>query len=88
MPNRIGNVRIYAASTLGRIGPAAKIAVPVLIEALKDKRAGVRSRAATALGQIGPAANAAVPALRSLSESDPEASVRSSANWALKKIEK
>jgi hypothetical protein len=55
--------RIAAAFALGKIGPAAKDAVPALIEALKDKDRDVRSTAAQALSGIGPAAKAAVPAL-------------------------
>ena len=56
-------VRMRAASDLGRIGPAAKEAVPALAEALNDRDHYVRSRAVSALGRIGPAAKAAVPAL-------------------------
>jgi HEAT repeat protein len=56
-------VRSDAAMALGGIGPAAKAAVPALIEALNDKGFNVRYWAATSLGQIGPAAKDAVPAL-------------------------
>jgi HEAT repeat protein len=56
-----GNVRSGAASVLGEIGPAAKDAVPDLIEALKDR--DMRPIAVGALGRIGPAAKDAVPAL-------------------------
>src|SRR5262245_41372105 len=47
--------------TLGEMGVDAKVAVPALIEALKDKE--LRYSAAIALGDIGPDAKAAVPAL-------------------------
>ncbi len=57
------DVRWRAAYALGRIGPAAKEAVPVLIATLKDKE--VRTNAVFALGEIGPAAKEAVPALES-----------------------
>jgi HEAT repeat protein len=56
-------VRIVAATGLGRIGPDAKVAVAPLINALKDKDRDVRRKAAEALGGIGPAARAAIPPL-------------------------
>ena len=49
--------------TLGKIGPAAKDAVPALIKALAEKEGHVRYGVAYALGRIGPAAAEAVPAL-------------------------
>ena len=48
-------MRYLAAFALGKIGPAAKEAVPALIAALKDKVSNVRSFAARALSKIGPA---------------------------------
>jgi HEAT repeat protein len=54
------------AYTLGEIGPAAKDAVPQLIELLKsskDPEGFLNVVAADALGKIGPAASNAVPAL-------------------------
>ncbi|HJZ59055.1 MAG TPA: HEAT repeat domain-containing protein [Gemmataceae bacterium] len=48
--------RKEAAKTIGLIGPAAKDAVPALVNALKDKDSDVRSSAALALKWIGPAA--------------------------------
>ncbi len=56
-------MRRIAAFALGKIGPAAKEAVPALIAALKDEDKDVRVYAASALGHIGPAAKEAVPAL-------------------------
>lgn len=66
-------VRWNAASVLGRIGPAAKDAVPALVRVLKDphtvvtvgakKGHKVRELAAWALGKIGPEAKDAVPSL-------------------------
>ena len=57
LKNEDSFIRWRAASALGQIGPAAKDAVPALMEALKDKHSGVTRRAAaSALGRIGPAA--------------------------------
>src|SRR5262245_35243071 len=47
-PDKI--IRISAAEALKKIGPAAKEAIPALIEALKDQDAEVRLHAAIALG--------------------------------------
>src|SRR5262249_8383862 len=60
--DRDEEVRSGAAYVRGEIGPAAKEAVPALIESLKDQDKGVRCWAAWALGEIGPAKNV-VPAL-------------------------
>jgi len=56
--------RNAAAYVISGMGPAAKAAVPALIEALDDPVAAVRYPVAVALREIGPAAAAAVPALR------------------------
>jgi adenylate cyclase len=75
--------RIFAAKTLGRIGPKAAEAVPALINALKDEVMPVRQEAAIALGNIGAAAKVAIPALKAVSE-DPI--VGQHAQTAIKKI--
>jgi HEAT repeat protein len=79
--------RIQIIHSLGNI--ASDKAVPILIEALKDKtksgRSFVREASATALGQIGPKAKAAVPDLISTLE-DPEPSIRRAAAIALGNI--
>src|SRR5262249_50243095 len=59
-------VRVAAANGLSglRIGAKAKApAVPALMEALKDRDAGLRAAAADTFSAIGPAAQAAVPEL-------------------------
>lgn len=56
-------VQTQGALGLSKLGPAAKDAVPSLIEALKSPSLAVRQNAALALGSIGPDAKAAVPAL-------------------------
>jgi HEAT repeat protein len=56
-------VRLSAATALGRIGADGKTAVPALITALQDKDKYVRQGAADALGHFGAKAKTAVPAL-------------------------
>jgi len=46
------DVREWAAKVLGDLGPAAKSAVPALLDALDDKDAGVRAAANRALDKI------------------------------------
>jgi HEAT repeat protein len=77
--------RLGAIRSLGKIGPAAKRAVPVLAEALKNKSISVRDFAARALEHIGPGAEKAVPAL-TVALKDPEALVRMTSVWALDAI--
>ena len=67
------NLKLGAAYALGKIGPAAKDAVPELVKALEAKdevNDFLRSNAADALGGIGPEAKAAVPALIATLEND------------------
>jgi HEAT repeat protein len=79
--------RPLAAQVLGDIGPAAKKAIPALIEALKDDDAdpSVRNSAASALAEMGPAAKPAVPALLAALKDD-DAGVRGSAAFTLGKV--
>jgi HEAT repeat protein len=76
--------REAAARALGRLGPAAKEAVPRLTDLLDDRDSRVRIAAAEALGMIGaPAALPAVPKLREVMR-DPL--VESTARRALEKL--
>ncbi|MFQ6134177.1 MAG: signal peptidase I, partial [Armatimonadota bacterium] len=76
------DMRILAASALGRIGAAA---VPALTECLADERAGVRWAAALALRQVGESAAPAAPALiKCLRDEDEE--VRRAAAVALGEV--
>lgn len=75
-----------AIETVGKIGPAAKDAVPVLVTKLDSENSQVSYRAAVALGNMGPAANAAVPALRSKLNSE-SSLLKSGVETALKNIE-
>lgn len=92
------NVRYCAASALKAVGPAARAAVPNLVKALDTFPGGspaldgplryyadLRVVAAEALGAIGNDAVAAVPALTK-ALNDPDATVRSTAAGALKRI--
>jgi HEAT repeat protein len=68
-PNR--DLRVCAAEALGKIGPAARAAIPALIRALErpDRQGETPIPALTAiraLGRIGPEAKAAIPALNRL----------------------
>ena len=82
-PSRL---RRSIVEALGRIGPEAKEAVPLIAWSLKDDYApNVRVAAAEALGEIGSKATEAVPALvEALEDFDSEVGQR--AMEALKKI--
>lgn len=76
-------IREFAASTLGKHGPAARAALPALLEALTDPVSEVRLQVAQALGQID-SRDAAVWAKLKLSEkNDTVAEVRHAATQAL-----
>ena len=74
-----------AIDALGRIGPAASDAVPVLAELMKSRRNEVRRRSAMALSRIGAAAQAAIPVL-TVALKDDSAEVRQYAIETLSKI--
>ncbi len=61
----------WAATLLGRLGPQAEAAVPMLADSLANAPAAhVRERAAWALGKIGPSAGSALPVLETAAASD------------------
>jgi HEAT repeat protein len=62
--------RECALYALGKFGPVARPAVPVITKLVTDKREPdrIRRRAIETLGELGPAAKEAVPALRALIE--------------------
>lgn len=66
--------REEALVEIAKAGPAAEPAMPVLLEALKDKDALIRRLALHALGEIGPKAKSAIPAIKELM-SDPDRNV-------------
>lgn len=55
--------RSFAANSIGRFGPAARCAIPVLIQAVKGNDAPVRGTAVSALGEIGCEPDVVIPAL-------------------------
>ena len=75
-----------AAAALGKIGPLARDAVPVLIQTLFDKEGKVRLAAARALGGIGQRARGALPALVN-ALIDPKEAVRKAAAEGLAAID-
>jgi HEAT repeat protein len=80
-------VRGGSAWAIGRMGPAAEEAVPLLIETLQSKHISVLRNAPRALGDIGPAAKPAVePLLDMLYHED--ATARAAAAVALWQIDR
>ncbi|CAE7039916.1 unnamed protein product [Symbiodinium natans] len=83
-------VRITAATSLGKLGPKAVQAVPrlaeLLVQMLEDSDSEVRDRAAQVFGELGPSASEACPwGVRRLAQllKDPELEVRISATESL-----
>jgi HEAT repeat protein len=67
------HTRMWAADAVAEIGPAAKVAVPELIECLTSDTQYVVTSSTKALGKIGPDAASAIPALiEQLENSDNE----------------
>lgn len=67
-----GDLHGCALLALGRIGPGAKAAIPVLTRMMRDKALYLPHRclAAEALGRVGPAARSAVPDLLAVFKDD------------------
>lgn len=76
------NTRMRAALTLARVGPNARLLIPALTAALRDRDIVVARLASEALVRIG---MEAAPALERLLD-DPDASVRREARWAFNKL--
>jgi HEAT repeat protein len=83
-------VRATALTELGKLGQIQKSlvadAVQYMVEALKDKDAGVRVAAAKSYGMIDPDPKDAVPALLKLAKEDKEESVKVAAMEGLGSI--
>lgn len=84
--DRHAAVRMSAARNLGRANDEVKIAVPALIEALKDSDGAVRFTACQSLAQLGPAAEPAKAHVEALLQ-DPNSQVRTDAALALGAIQ-
>jgi HEAT repeat protein len=76
-----------AAKALGKLGPQAAKAVPVLIEAVGGKDDPRRRSAISLLGALGPSARDALPALRALDAPPSPEDLRQAVRDACKKIE-
>lgn len=74
--------RMRAAQTLGCIGPNARLLIPALTAALRDRDLVVARLASEALVKIGPEAAAALERLLD----DPDARVRREARWGFNKL--
>jgi len=79
--------RNAAAYEIAGLGPAAKPAVPALIEALDDPDAAVRFPVTVALGEIGPDAVAAVPRLKQMMFEEINDEIAAAARRAIRHIQ-
>jgi HEAT repeat protein len=79
--------RNAAAYEIAGLGPAAKPAVPALIEALDDPDAAVRFPVTVALGEIGPEAAPAVPRLKQMMFEEINDEIAAAARRAIRHIQ-
>ena len=75
--------RLRAIDALGRIGPEARVAVPVLLGLLEDRDPIVRSYSVTALSLIGPNQTSIVDAIHRVAREDADPEIRKVARQAL-----
>ncbi len=87
-PQQSQPVRVFAARSLSDIGPAARGALPPLLETLQDKDVSVRVEAAHAIGEIGSGDAALVAALHKAIEHDDQPAVRDALTKAQNKLKK
>jgi HEAT repeat protein len=80
-------VRNAAAYEIASMGPAAKAAVPALVEALDDPDPAVRFPVTVALGEIGPEAVAAVPRLKQMMFEEINDEIAAGARRAIRHIQ-
>ena len=79
--------RNAAAYEIAGLGPAAKPAVPALIEALDDPDAAVRFPVTVALGEIGPEAAPAGPRLKQMMFEEINDEIAAAARRAIRHIQ-
>lgn len=88
IPNKDRSTHQLAIFSLGAIGPAAKAAVPTLVDQLQDSAAAIRASAAVALARIGPDfAGKATPQLKRLVKEETETDVRLCVRLALVQLQ-
>ena len=80
--NESPEIRVAAATALGKMGRQTEKAIPPLAVLVRDPDQAVRVHAIRALAEIGPAASETVPTLTALLRDD-DASVRRAAAGAL-----
>lgn len=85
LTNRTEFLRIVGLTALGKITAKPEIAIPAIVEKLKDKEPGVKSAAAWSLWWYGPVGAGAHDALLPLLQ-DPDTTVRRTAYYALMKV--
>ena len=81
------SVRNAAAYEIASMGPAAKAAVPALIQALDDPDPAVRFPVTVALGEIGADAAAAVPRLQQMMFDEINDEIAAGARRAIRHIQ-
>ena len=81
------STRNAAAYEIASMGPAAKGAVPALIEALDDPNPSVRFPVTVALGEIGADAAAAVPRLKQMMAEEINDEIAAAARRAIRHIQ-
>jgi HEAT repeat protein len=79
LTNQNSNVRIGAATVLGRIHQRADLAVPALVASLGDTNPEVRLTATRSLFWFGKQAKQAIPVLSDMAQADPEPQIRAEA---------
>jgi HEAT repeat protein len=79
-------IRVFAAKSLGDIGPEARGALEPLLEALHDSDAAVRVEAARAIGRIGIGDAYLMAGLRKIKERDEHPQVRTAVDDAIKAL--
>lgn len=88
LQNPLPDVHSRAAYAIGKLGPAAKEAIPALVQILKKGLTNERAWAAIAIGNIGPEAKDVSPALLEALRDPSDGIVRLRAAEALWRIER